>query len=151
MPKSSLHTLIELTRQQMDSAAKKLGLFNTHLQTAEKKLELLTHYRTNYQVHLQNTMKQGIGHTQWHNFNSFMHKLDSAVNEQQQNVEQAKNNRNIIREEFLSYQRKLKSFETLLKRQQQTEQLRQTKIEQKLMDEFATSNYIRNLMNQTDP
>ena len=80
MPKSSLHTLIELTRQQMDSAAKKLGLFNTHLQTAEKKLELLTHYRTNYQVHLQNTMKQGIGHTQWHNFNSFMHKLDSESN-----------------------------------------------------------------------
>jgi len=151
MPKSSLHILIDLTQQQMNAAAKKLGLFNTHLQTAEKKLELLTHYHTNYRIHLQNTMKQGVDHTQLHNFNVFMQKLDSAVSEQAQIVEHAKNNRNIIRDEFLVYQRKLKSFETLFQRQQQTEALRQTKIEQKLMDEFATNNYIRNEMNQTDP
>lgn len=151
MPKSSLHVLIELTQQQMDSVAKKLGLLNTHLQTAEKKLELLTQYHSSYRIHLQNTMKQGVDHTKLYNFNTFMQKLDNAVNEQTKNVDQAKKNRDTVRDEFFSHQRKLKSFETLLQRQQQTETLRQTKIEQKLMDEFASNSYIRNGVNQTDP
>lgn len=95
-------------------------------------------------------MKQGIEHTQWYNFTTFMQKLESAVDEQRQTVKQAENNRNAGRDEFQIYQRKLKSFEALLKRQQQTEAQQQVKFEQKLMDEFATSNFIRNTIDSLD-
>lgn len=150
MSKSSLHTIVVLAQQRMDSAAKRLSIFNSYLQTAEKKLALLEEYRNNYQIYLHNSMKQGIEHTQWYNFTTFMQKLESAVDEQRQTVKQAENNRNIGRDEFQIYQRKLKSFEALLKRQQQAEVQQQVKIEQKLMDEFATSNFIRNTIDPVD-
>ncbi|GKS68051.1 flagellar FliJ protein [Nitrosomonas sp. PY1] len=150
MPRSSLHTIVTLTQQRLDSAVKKLSIFNSYLQAEEKKLALLEGYRNNYQIYLHNSMKQGIAHTQWHNFTTFMQKLDSAIDEQRQTVKLAENNRNAGRDEFQTYQRKLKSFEALLKRQQQAEAQQQVKIEQKLMDEFATSNFIRNTMNSMD-
>lgn len=142
--------IVTLAQQRMDSAAKKLSTFNSYLQAAEKKLVLLEGYRDNYQAYLHSSMKQGIEYTQWYNFTTFIQKLESAIDEQRQAVKQAADNRNIGRDEFQNYQRKLKSFETLLKRQRQVEVQQQVKIEQKLMDEFANSNFIRNTIDSSD-
>ena len=118
MSASSLKLLLELAQQQTDSSAKKLGKLSFQQQEAEKKLNLLLQYRHNYQSHLQNSIAQGIDHMEWLNFIAFMNKLDAAINEQRQAVLHAQNKRIAGGNEFLSHQRKLKSYDTLSQRQQ---------------------------------
>lgn len=145
MSSSSLKLLLELAQQQTDSSAKKLGILNSQQEEAERKLNLLLQYRHSYQSHLQNSIKKGIDYMEWLNFIAFMNKLDVAITEQRQAVLQAQSKRTAGGKEFLSYQRKLKSYETLSKRQQKSENQRQTKYEQKLQDEFASNSFTRSL------
>ena len=144
MSTSSLKLLLELAQQQTDSSAKKLGILNFQQQEAERKLNLLLQYRHSYQSHLQNSIKKGIDHVEWLNFIAFMNRLDVAITEQRRAVLQAQSKRSAGGNEFLLHQRKLKSYDTLLKRQQNAENQRQAKYEQKLQDEFASNAFTRN-------
>lgn len=150
MSTSSLKLLLELAQQQTDSSAKKLGILNSQQQEAERKLNLLLQYRHSYQSHLQNSIKKGIDHMEWLNFIAFMNKLDVAITEQRQAVLQAQSKRSAGGDEFLSHQRKLKSYDTLSKRQQNAENQRQAKYEQKLQDEFASNTFTRNSFSTKD-
>lgn len=150
MSASSLKLLLELAQQQTDSSAKKLGKLSFQQQEAEKKLNLLLQYRHNYQSHLQNSIAQGIDHMEWLNFIAFMNKLDAAINEQRQAVLHAQSKRIAGGNEFLSHQRKLKSYDTLSQRQQNAENQRQTKYEQKLQDEFTSNAFSRNSFPKKD-
>ncbi|MGZ0019702.1 flagellar export protein FliJ [Nitrosomonas sp. wSCUT-2] len=136
---SSLKILQDLAKQQADAAAKQLGKLNYQQQEAEKKLQLLLQYRSGYQSNLENTSGQGIDHIQWRNFIAFMSKLDAAIAEQQQAVLYMQNKKTAGNNEFLSCQRKLKCYDTLVHRQQRTMMQQQLKIEQKLQDEFASN------------
>ncbi len=140
---SSLKLLLDLAQQQTDSSAKKLGKLNLQQQEAEKKLNLLLQYRHSYQSHLQNSVEKGIDHVEWLNFIAFMNKLDAAITEQQQTVLYAQNKRIAGGNEFLSCQRKLKSYDTLSQRQQSEENQKQIKFEQKVQDEFALNSLHR--------
>ena len=144
MSASSLKLLLKLAQQQTDSSVKKLAKLSFQQQEAEKKLNLLLQYRQNYQSHLQNSIAQGIDHMEWLNFTAFMKKLDTAIAEQRQAVLHAQSTRIAGNNEFLSHQRKLKSYDTLSQRQQDAENQRQTKREQKLQDEFASNAFSRN-------
>ncbi|MER0169639.1 MAG: flagellar export protein FliJ [Nitrosomonas sp.] len=141
---SSLKLLLELAQQQTDASAKHLGKLNFQQQEAEKKLNLLLQYRHSYQSHFQNFTTTGIDHIEWLNFIAFMDKLDAAITEQRQAVLHAQNKRSAGNEEFLSCQRKLKSFDTLSQRQQSAENQKQIKKEQKILDEFALNSFYRN-------
>jgi|CXWL01.1.fsa_nt_gi flagellar FliJ protein len=140
---SSLKLLLDLAQQQTDSLARKLGKLNLHQQEAEKKLKLLLQYRHSYQSHFQNSTEKGIDHIEWLNFIAFINKLDAAINEQQQAVLYAQNKRIEGGNEFLSCQRKLKSYDTLSQRQQNEENQKQLKLEQKVQDEFASNSVHR--------
>lgn len=143
MTTPSLKLLLELTQQQTNSSAKKLGRLNLQEQEAEEKLNLLLQYRHNYRSRLQNSIENGIDHIEWLNFIAFMDKLDAAITEQHQAVSHARNKRLVEGNEFLFRQRKLKSYETLSQRQQNTDNQRQIKYEQKLQDEFAANAFNR--------
>ncbi len=147
---SSLKLLLDLVQQQTDASAKKLGKLNLQLQEAEKKLNLLLQYRHSYQSHFQNATEKGINHLEWRNFIAFMDKLDAAVNEQRQVVLHAQNKKIEGGNEFLSYQRKLKSYDTLSQRQQDAENQKQMKYEQKLQDEFASNSSRRDSFSQKE-
>ncbi len=141
--KSSLKVLLELAQQQADASAKNLGKLNSQQQEAEKKLNLLLQYRHNYQSHLQNSTEKGMDNIEWLNFIAFMDKLDAAITEQRQAVLYAQNKRVTGNDEFLSHQRKLKSYDTLSQRQQRTENQKQIQQEQKALDEFALNSFHR--------
>ena len=140
---SSLKVLLELAQQQADASAKNLGKLNSQQQEAEKKLNLLLQYRHSYQSHFQNSTEKGMDNIEWLNFIAFMDKLDAAITEQRQTVLHVQNKRAAGNDEFLSHQRKLKSYSTLSKRQHMAEILRQNKLEQKLLDEFAINSVWR--------
>ena len=136
---SSLKLLLDLAQQQTDSSAKKLGKLNFQQREAERKLNLLLQYRHSYQSHFQNSTEKGIDHIEWLNFLAFMNKLDTAITEQRQAVLNAQNKRIEGGGEFLSCQRKLKSYDILSQRQQDAENRQQLKYEQKVQDEFASN------------
>ncbi len=143
MAPSSLPFLLELAQQQTDSSAKKLGQLNAIQMETEKKLQLLVQYRQSYQAHLQNARARGVDQAELLNFMAFMTKLDKAIAEQKQAVVHAQNNRAAANNDYLTHQRKLKSFETLVQRQRAAENKKQLKSEQKLQDEFASNAYHR--------
>ncbi len=140
---SSLKLLLELAQQKADASAKHLGKLNSQQQEAERKLNLLLQYRHSYQSHLQNSTETGMDHIEWLNFIAFMDKLDAAITEQRQAVLFAQNKRMAGNDEFLSCQRKLKSYDTLSQRQQSAENQKQIKQEQKALDEFALNSLYR--------
>lgn len=140
---SSLKLLLDLAQQRTDSAAKKLGKLNLQQQEAGEKLNLLLQYRHSYQSHFQNSTEKGIDHIEWLNFIAFINKLDAAITEQQQTVLYAQNKRIDGGNEFLSCQRKLKSYDTLSQRQHIEENMKQSKLEQKVQDEFASNSLHR--------
>lgn len=137
--KPSLQILLDHAQKQSDDAAKKLGQLTSRRQQAEQKLHLLQEYRHSYQSNFQDSAKNGVSQASWSNFNAFMNKLDTAIAEQCQNVEDANNNREVGGTEFRMRQGKLKSYDTLSKRYQQVEIQQQIKFEQKEQDEFASN------------
>ena len=147
---SSLRVLLDLAQQQADASAKNLGKLNSQQQEAEKKLNLLLQYRHSYQSHFQNSTEKGMDNIEWLNFIAFMDKLDAAITEQRQAVLYAQNKRMAGNDEFLSHQRKLKSYDTLSQRQQRAETHKQIQQEQKMLDEFALNAFHRNASSAKD-
>ncbi|MCB1948345.1 flagellar export protein FliJ [Nitrosomonas sp.] len=143
----SLKKLLDLAQKQSDDSAKNLGRLNYQHLEAERKLNLLLQYRQSYQDRLQNAIQSGIGHVEWQNFITFINKLDNAISEQRLAVEYTENNRKIGNDEYLSCQRKLNTYTTLVQRHQESENIRQNKIEQKILDEFTSNRLARNNSN----
>lgn len=141
----ALDTLIELATNQTDDAAKRLGRAIRACEDTEQKLALLLQYRDDYEARFQSGMASGISPAGYRNFRQFLEKLDTAIAGQQQIVQDAK--RRIVDERGMwqSCERKRMSFDTLATRAQETEQRKENRREQKLMDEFATrqANYKR--------
>jgi flagellar FliJ protein len=139
--KSSLKILLDLAQQKTDASARKLGKLNTQQQEAEKKLNLLLQYRYSYQSYMQDSTRAGLDHIEWLNFIAFINKLEAAITEQRQAVLFAQNKKIAGSDEFLSSQRKLKSYDTLSQREKRAEDLIQAKNEQKIQDEFASNSF----------
>lgn len=142
---SALETLIELSSTQADEAAKRLGQAIKTCEDTEQKLTMLLQYRDEYEARLKEGMANGISATGYRNFQNFLEKLDTAIAGQQQIVETARNRINEERGAWQSCERKRMSYDTLATRAQQVEQRKESKREQKQMDEYATrqANYKR--------
>lgn len=143
----TLRKLLDLAEKKSKESAKKLGKLNFQHLEAEKKLNLLLQYRQNYQTRLQNLSQNGINHVELQNFIRFVDKLDTAISEQRLAVKHAVNSRNTGNSEYQSCQRRLNSYDTLSQRYKKTEQLIQTKAEQKELDEFISNRFIQNNSN----
>lgn len=142
--KPSLRILLDSAQKQSDTALKKLGQLASQQQQADQKLKLLLEYQHNYQSRLEHLAKTGINHSEWLNFNVFMNKLAAAITEQRITVTNTQNNSKAGGDKFLSCQRKLKSYRTLLERHHQIETQKQMKHEQKEQDEHASNTPARN-------
>jgi flagellar FliJ protein len=137
----SLEMLIDLARDRVDTAGRKLGLLNSRKLDNEQKLELLLAYRSDYQARLQQCASGGMDIMAWRNFQAFMHKLDAAIAEQRVALQNAQHTAEAGRTEWMAEQRRLKSFDTLSVRQQRKVQHREAKREQRDQDEFAMAAY----------
>jgi flagellar protein FliJ len=141
----ALETLIELATSQTDDAAKRLGLAIRACEDTEQKLTMLLQYREEYEARFQASLASGVTAAGYRNFQLFLDKLDTAIAGQQKIVNDAK--RRIVdeRTQWQSCERKRMSYDTLATRMQKAEERKANKLDQKLMDEFATrqSNYKR--------
>ena len=133
----SLQPLINLAEHQNESATRKLGQLNRQQQSAQQKLDTLREYRKDYQSRLQEAVRNGMNPVELRNFEQFIYKIDTAISQQLNAVEQSKTSTQLGRNEFDTARRKLKSLGTLKERHVETEKKVAAKSEQKTLDEHS--------------
>lgn len=134
---TALDTLIGLTREALDRAAKLLADERRTQQQVQNQVQILKQYRVEYGQRLQETMQQGIDPASLLNYRAFLNSLDNAVTQahqaltsQQQKVDKSQQ---LWREE----RRRLHSYDTLLERRRMAAELTANRAEQKANDEFG--------------
>jgi len=139
-PKKTLHQLIELARSKSDNAARSLGKSRSHEEEETAKLRLLLEYRREYMLRFDEAGRAGLDRSAWSNYREFLHKLDSAIEQQNQVVAQRHLTVEERRTVWTAASRRLKSFDMLDQRQQQAERASERKREQRDHDELARDN-----------
>jgi len=129
--------LQELAIRQLDQATEKLALANKNVKAAQDSLTLLSGYRDDYIARYTAALNQGLSIQTLNNYQRFIQKLDQAIVGQEQTIANlnlsAKEQQTVWQEQ----QKKKMSYDVLLKRSQQKEQVLEVKRDQKMMDEFA--------------
>lgn len=78
-PSFSLQPLLDLSRFQLDEAARKLGELIAGEQEASQRHSLLVTYREEYQTRFLEAAKNGLGRSEWSNYSSFLARIDDAI------------------------------------------------------------------------
>jgi len=138
-----LQAVHELARDRNDSAATQLGALNSEAAKAEAKLNLLLQYRQEYYARYRDAVQRNLHGAGWQNFRDFLEKLDEAIEQQraavllsQQAVQQG-------RAQWQCTQRDVRAYDTLAERHERAESDRSKKVDQRLMDEFASRKHNR--------
>ena len=134
---SVIETLIELTMQQSEEAAKRLGQATRQSEQAQEKLDLLRQYRQEYVEQLQAQLSQGINVAGHANFLRFIQGLDRAILQQDAAVLQSQRVVERERESWREHERKRLSYGTLVQRAEQEALRRANRLDQKQTDERA--------------
>lgn len=141
MQKSPLSTLIEIAIKNCDEAAKRLGkAINAHEDT-KKQLSLLQQYKEDYVLRFQDGASKGINAAQYLNFQSFINKLEGAVDGQKQLVNDAEYKIKLAREHWQESEKKRLSYDILNNRATSVMQKKEAKRDQKQMDEHAARSF----------
>lgn len=141
MQKSPISTLIEIAESASDEAAKRLGKTIHAHQETEKQLSLLLQYREDYQQRFQDGAGKGLSTAQYINFQSFINKLDGAVDGQKLVVRDAEHKINLARNQWQESEKKRLSYNTLNNRAQVSVQKKEAKRDQKQTDEHAARSF----------
>lgn len=137
MVKSQLQTLIELTENELDTAAKNLGRNIKARDQANEQLAMLIQYRGDYESKLQLNAKQGLNVAQFANFQAFIGKLDDAIDGQKKLILDAEYRVKIATQQWQELEKKRLSYEVLNKKNIKQEQIREGRRDQKQTDEAA--------------
>lgn len=140
---SSLHTLIELTKEGADKIGKLLTQLTTERNNAESQLSTLHVYRLDYAERLQKSTENGLSASNYHNFRQFIATLDEAISQQNKVVAQMDAQIEQGRQQWYAEKRRLSSFEALQTRQARTQFLRNNRLEQLASDEVSANLYRR--------
>ena len=133
----SMQPLVHLAHQKNDEATRKFGQLIQQQQAAQAKLHTLEQYREDYQTRLQQAVRNGIDQTSLRNFQDFIRRLNEAVAQQRNAIEQMHNLMQAGRNELANTQRNMKSFDTLAQRHLESEKKLEGKIEQRQQDEHT--------------
>lgn len=143
MPKiNPLQTLIELSQTRLDDATRLLGQLLASERADAEKLELLNNYRKEYQARFLAAAQEGMGPEAWRNFQSFLGKLDEAVEHQLRIVHQAKARSAAGQQAWMAERTKVQAYGKLRERQVEREASRESRQEQKAADEHSVKNFL---------
>ncbi|BCB26173.1 hypothetical protein SKTS_10590 [Sulfurimicrobium lacus] len=135
--KFPLQTLLDLSQDHADAAAKKLQTLKLRWHESEEKLRQLFAYRESYRDRLREKASGGTSATALRDFQLFMVKLDTAIKLQQDEVARCQARWNAGQQEWLRQRGKVKAYEALSARHIRAEEKREERQEQKEQDEFA--------------
>lgn len=140
---SPLHTLIDLTKERSDEAARQLQTITTTRNGAQEQLATLHVYRQDYIERFEKASADGMSAANYHNFRQFIATLDEAISQQNNMVSQLDLKVEQSKQRWFDQKRQLTSYETLLSRQEIERQAQLNRTEQKLNDEMSMHQYRR--------
>lgn len=140
---SPLHTLIDLTKERSDEAARQLQTITTTRNGAQEQLATLHVYRQDYIERFEKASAEGMSAANYHNFRQFIATLDEAISQQNNMVSQLDLKVEQSKQRWFDQKRQLTSYETLLSRQEIERQTQLNRTEQKLNDEMSMHQYRR--------
>ncbi|AJJ20847.1 MULTISPECIES: flagellar export protein FliJ [Yersinia] len=134
---SPLITLRDLAQKAVEQASTQLGQVRLSYQNAEQQLTMLLTYQDEYRVRLNDTLSNGMASSSWQNYQQFIQTLEQAIDQHRHQLAQW----NVKVEQAVKHwqekQQRLNAFETLNERAETTLRLQESRLDQKLMDEFA--------------
>ncbi len=133
----SLRTLLELAERKSSDAAMRLGGLQAQMSHTESKLNLLLDYREEYRARFRAALNKDFDANSLQNFHHFMAKLDQAIDQQRNAVEQSRELTQAGRREWQHRQYRLKAFDTLAQRHASTEARRISRSDQREADEVT--------------
>ncbi|MEW6313680.1 MAG: flagellar export protein FliJ [Pseudomonadota bacterium] len=139
--KFPLQSLLDLSQNRTDAAAKKLSSLKVRWQEAEDKLNQLEQYRAEYQERLRLALQRGIGAAEWRDFQAFLSKLELAIRQQAEESQRCKRAWENGQKDWLSESGKFKAFDTLAQRHHEVESKREAQIEQREHDDLVTRSH----------
>ncbi|MFC0180017.1 flagellar export protein FliJ [Thorsellia kenyensis] len=146
MAKQSKFKLLKnLADEELSQALENLGKARLNYAAGEKQLLDLIEYKEDYRTQLSQMLKSGITTNTWDNFERFIDSMDKAILQQRRVLVELDNKVKLAIENWQEKNKKVNSFDILVKREAILQQAKEQKIEQKLMDEYSARSPRRNL------
>ena len=128
--------LLKVSLEEREDAAKTLQVAQSQWLTAQSKQQQIDDYRNEYRQRLTSSGQVGMSVTQWRDYQLFLVKLDTAAQQQAQEVSRLHQLYQQALRAWQECEKKVKGFEALKERHEQDEQRKALIREQKLLDEF---------------
>ena len=148
MASDPLITVLKLATEAESQAAMQLKSAQFVKQKRQGQLDALNNYRLDYMKQMKSRQGQSISANQYHQFHQFIKQVDSAITQQVTAVQDAEYQIGYRQTHWLEKQQKRKAIEMLLANKAEKAQIAETKLEQKMSDEFAMQQYIRQRLNK---
>lgn len=138
-----LQSILDLSQLKLDESARRLGELIASEQEAKKRLSLLIEYRDEYHGRFLAAARDGLGREQWHNYQSFLDKLDSAIQQATAMMARSRELTTAGQKDWLDKRGRVKAFDTLAQRHQAQEDYLEARQEQKETDEGAARRHAK--------
>jgi flagellar FliJ protein len=132
-----LQTLLDLSQMRLDDATRHLGELIAGEQEANQRLELLTQYRAEYQGRFMEAARNGLGRDQWRNYQTFLDRLDTAIDQARNGVNLSRQRTAAGQQEWLHKRGQVKAYDTLADRHEDRQRQVEHRRDQKAQDEHA--------------
>ena len=132
-----LQSVLDLSQMRLEEATRKLGELISGEQRAAERLEILLQYRDEYQARFLEVAQSGIGREQWRNYQHFLDKLATAIDQARQMVDHSHAMTAAGQREWMDRRGRVQAFDTLALRHRARLAYEEGHREQKLSDEHA--------------
>jgi len=134
-----LDTLIEQSRQARDRAGKQLAEDRSRERSADRQLDTLRQYKSEYQSRMRQAMAAGIDVVTLDNFHRFIGSLDDAIVHADDQLTDSRHRVDASRNQWQQKQRKLSSYDTLAQRRAARRREQEKRHEQRRSDDINTT------------
>lgn len=143
MAANKLNLLLKLEKDKEEQLKANFAQAQQHLSINQQKLAGLNDFRLEYTTQLHGKAQTGLSSGGFNQYHNFINKIEQAIAQQSTTVNTAKQVVEQRRKLWLEQQAKTKAIEKLIEKQQLAHQAKLAKAEQKMLDEFATNQFVR--------
>ncbi|QIR13988.1 flagellar export protein FliJ [Shewanella aestuarii] len=144
MATDPLFTVLKLAIDAEEQAAMQLKSAQFEKQKLQGQLEALNNYRLDYMKQMEGHQGTTLSANQYHQFHQFIKQVDTVISQQVAAVQEADKQVGYRQKHWLEKQQKRKAVEMLLKHKADKAMIAEAKRDQKMSDEFAMQQYLRN-------
>lgn len=141
-------TLKKLAEKSVDDKLIKLKNAHDNKRNAQSQLNVLNDYYNEYQQRLNKALSVGITGSELNNFNAFITAIEQGITQQKKLLLTLEIKQKQITNELNQSQKSLNTYTTLLDKHDKKLLLQQSRLQQKLTDEFAQQQLARRMLNE---